>query len=75
MLERGGSISLEPGLIAARARGRHGGRRYKLPQKGLDLAVTMLADPRNHVDDICATVGISRAILYRYAMAAKAATA
>jgi DNA invertase Pin-like site-specific DNA recombinase len=51
------------GLKAARARGRHGGRRYKLPQKGKELAITMLADPKNRIDDICATVGISRATL------------
>jgi DNA invertase Pin-like site-specific DNA recombinase len=65
----------QAGLLAARARGRHGGRRYKLPQKGRDLAVAMLADPRNRVDDICETVGISRATLYRYAQAANAAKA
>ena len=63
----------QAGLLAARDRGRHGGRRYKLPQKGRDLAVTMLANPRNRVDDICETIGISRATLYRYAQAAKAA--
>ena len=63
------------GLKAARARGRNGGRRYKLPQKGRDLAVTMLADRTNRIDDICATVGISHATLYRYAKAAKGATA
>ena len=57
------------------ARGRNGGRRYKLPQKGRDLAVTILADPKNRIDDICETVGISRATLYRYAKAAKGATA
>jgi predicted DNA-binding transcriptional regulator AlpA len=34
----------------------------------------MLADPKNRNDDICATVGISRATLYRYAKAAKGAT-
>ena len=65
----------QAGLLAARARGRQGGRRYKLPQNGRDLAVTMLADPRHRVDDICETVGISRATLYRYAQAAKQATA
>jgi DNA invertase Pin-like site-specific DNA recombinase len=62
------------GLKAARARGRNGGRRYKLPGRGRDLAVTMLADPNNRIDDICATVGISRATLYRYAKAAKGTT-
>jgi DNA invertase Pin-like site-specific DNA recombinase len=64
----------QAGLTAARARGRHGGRRYKLSQKGKELAVTMLADPKNRIDEICATVGISRATLYRYAKAAKGAT-
>ena len=63
----------QAGLTAARARGRNGGRRYKLSQKGKALAVTMLANPNHRIDDICATVGISRATLYRYAKAAKGA--
>jgi DNA invertase Pin-like site-specific DNA recombinase len=62
------------GLNAARARGRHGGRPRKLSRKGVELAVTMLRDPKNRIDDICATVGISRATLYQYAEAAKGAT-
>jgi DNA invertase Pin-like site-specific DNA recombinase len=66
---------IQAGLTAARAHGRIGGRRYKLPQKGRDLAVTMLADLRNRVDDICETVDISRATLYRYAQAVKQAMA
>jgi DNA invertase Pin-like site-specific DNA recombinase len=65
----------QAGLTAARARGRHGGRPRKLSRKGAELAVTMLADPKNRIDDICAMVGISRATLYRYAKAAKGATA
>jgi DNA invertase Pin-like site-specific DNA recombinase len=65
----------QAGLKAARARGRHGGRPRKLSRKGVELAVTMLADPKNRIDDICETVGISRATLYRYAKAAKSATA
>jgi DNA invertase Pin-like site-specific DNA recombinase len=62
------------GLKAARARGRNGGRPRKLSRKGVELAVTMLGDPNNRIDDICAPVGISRATLYRYAKAAKGAT-
>jgi DNA invertase Pin-like site-specific DNA recombinase len=62
------------GLTAARARGRNGGRPRKLSRKGVELAVTMLRDPNNRIDDIRATVGISRATLYRYAKAAKGAT-
>jgi hypothetical protein len=30
------------------------------------MAVSMLRDLTNRVDDICATVGISRSTLYRY---------
>jgi DNA invertase Pin-like site-specific DNA recombinase len=65
----------QAGLTAARARGHSGGRPHKLSRKGVELAVTMLRDPNNRIDDICATVGISRATLYRYAKAAKGATA
>jgi DNA invertase Pin-like site-specific DNA recombinase len=61
------------GLNAARARGLNGGRPRKLSRKGVELAVTMLRDRNNRIDDICATVGISRATLYRYAKAAKGA--
>jgi DNA invertase Pin-like site-specific DNA recombinase len=62
------------GLKAARARGRNGGRPRKLSRKSAELALTMLGDPNNRIDDICATVGISRATLYRYAKTAKGAT-
>jgi DNA invertase Pin-like site-specific DNA recombinase len=61
-------------LNAARARGRNGGRPRQLSRKGVALAVTMLQDPTNRIDNMCATVGISRARLYRYAKAAKGAT-
>jgi hypothetical protein len=40
----------------------------------VELAVTTLADPNNRIDDMCATVGIWRATLYRYAKAAKGPT-
>jgi DNA invertase Pin-like site-specific DNA recombinase len=65
----------QAGLTAARARGRRGGRPRKLSRKGVELAVSMLQDPRNRISDICTTVGISRTTLYRYAKAAKGATA
>ena len=60
------------GLKAARARGRNDGRPRKLFRKGVELAVTMLRDPNNCIDDMCATVGISRATRYGYAKAARA---
>ncbi|MGI8554050.1 MAG: recombinase family protein, partial [Dehalococcoidia bacterium] len=57
------------GLTAARARGRQGGRpRNKAldnPRK-LQMAQRMYDDPANSVEDICRTLGISRATLYRY---------
>jgi DNA invertase Pin-like site-specific DNA recombinase len=55
------------GLAAARARGRTGGRPRKLKTNGkVALARNMFADKRNAIQDICATLGISRATLYRY---------
>jgi len=55
------------GLAAARARGRVGGRPRKLKTTGkVALARRMFADKSNSIQDICSTLGISRATLYRY---------
>ena len=55
------------GLAAARARGRLGGRPRKLADaKQLELARTLYAGGETDIDTICATLGISRATLYRY---------
>src|SRR5215217_1884849 len=55
------------GLTAARARGRLGGRPKKLADaKQLELARTLYAGGETDIDTICATLGISRATLYRY---------
>jgi DNA invertase Pin-like site-specific DNA recombinase len=51
-----------------------GSRPRELSRRGVELAVTMLGDPNNRIDDIWATVGISRATLYQYATAVKRAT-
>jgi len=53
------------GLTAARARGRVGGRPSLTPEKA-QLAQTLYNDKRNSVADICKTLRISRATLYRY---------
>jgi DNA invertase Pin-like site-specific DNA recombinase len=57
------------GLAAARARGRQGGRpkttALDTPRK-LQLAQKMYDDPENTIEEICRTMGISRATLYRY---------
>lgn len=54
------------GLAAARARGRLGGRPRKLAEpKQLELARTLYEGGQTDIDTICATLGISRATLYR----------
>jgi DNA invertase Pin-like site-specific DNA recombinase len=54
------------GLAAARARGRVGGRPRKLKTNGkVALARRMWASQSHSIPEICATLGISRATLYR----------
>jgi len=55
------------GLAAARARGRKGGRKKKLdsPQK-VAMAKSLYADKTHSIAEICSTLRISRATLYRY---------
>ena len=55
------------GLAAERARGRNGGRPKKLPSnEKVILAQRMHADKSISIREICSTLGISRATLYRY---------
>ena len=55
------------GLAAARARGRAGGRPKKLADpKQLALAQALYDGGQADVATICATLGVSRATLYRY---------
>jgi DNA invertase Pin-like site-specific DNA recombinase len=54
------------GLAAARARGRQGGRPKKLDIRKAEMAQQLYDDKSNTIDDICRTLGISRATLYRY---------
>ncbi len=54
------------GLTAARARGRLGGRPRILDAKQIALLLSLHKDQSNSVQDICKTLGISRATLYRY---------
>lgn len=61
------------GLAAARARGRRGGRPRKLKTNGkVTLAKRMFDDQSHSIPEICATLGISRATLYRYVKEATA---
>jgi DNA invertase Pin-like site-specific DNA recombinase len=54
------------GLRAARARGRKGGRPRAMTPEKVRLAGRLMSDPTLQVDEICATLGVSRATLYRY---------
>jgi DNA invertase Pin-like site-specific DNA recombinase len=62
------------GLAAARARGHHGGRRALQPgDPKVQLAYTMFVDHRWAIEELCATLGISRATCYRYVALARRA--
>ncbi len=55
------------GLSSARARGRLGGRPRLNPKAGkVTLARKLYADKSNSIAEICKTLHISRATLYRY---------
>src|SRR5438477_5476382 len=55
------------GLQAARARGRLGGRPKTLNNlKKVAMAQSLYDDKNNTIDEICKTLNISRATLYRY---------
>ncbi len=56
----------QAGLAAARARGRKGGRRKMMTAKQIEMAKSLRSDPKNTVQDICDTLGVSRSTLYRY---------
>ena len=59
------------GLAAARARGRKGGRRRVMDDKKVAMAVSLLQNPETSVGDVCQTLKVSRATLYRYLSAGK----
>ena len=54
------------GLAAARARGRQGGRPKKLDTpKKIAMAQSLYDEGKHSINDICQTLGVSRATLYR----------
>ena len=56
----------QAGLNAARARGRKGGRPKSLTPKKAQMAEALYKDKNNTIDEICKTLNVSRATLYRY---------
>lgn len=54
------------GLAAARARGRKGGRPYKMTPAKIRLAMASMGKPDTHVGDLCAELGVTRQTLYRH---------
>jgi len=56
----------QAGLLAARGRGRQGGRPKSLTHKKLGMAQELYNNKSNSIREICNTLNISRATLYRY---------
>ena len=54
------------GLASARSRGRLGGRPSIMNSKKLKMAISLYADGKTQVGEICETLGISRATFYRH---------
>ena len=54
------------GLQAARARGRHGGRPFKMTSAKLRLAQAAMGQPETKVGELCTELGITRQTLYRH---------
>lgn len=54
------------GIAAARARGRNGGRPYKMTAAKLRLAMAAMGKPETGVGDLCRELGVTRQTLYRH---------
>nr|WP_276593194.1 recombinase family protein [Sphingomonas sp. GC_Shp_3] len=54
------------GLAAARARGRTGGRPFKMTPAKLRLAQAAMGKPETKVAELCVELGITRQTLYRF---------
>src|SRR5216683_4730930 len=62
----------QAGLSAARARGRLGGRPKIMDEKKIAMAISLIKDRRHSIKDICRTLKVSKATLYRYVRPPKA---
>jgi DNA invertase Pin-like site-specific DNA recombinase len=54
------------GLASARRRGRMGGRPKAVSSRQIQIAKTMLQDPKTTIKEVCQTLQISKTTLYRY---------
>jgi DNA invertase Pin-like site-specific DNA recombinase len=54
------------GIAAARARGRNGGRPYKMTAAKVRLAQAAMGQPETKVVDLCVELGVTRQTLYRH---------
>jgi DNA invertase Pin-like site-specific DNA recombinase len=54
------------GMAAARARGRNGGRPYKMTAAKLRLAMAAMGQPETKVGELCQELGVTRQTLYRH---------
>ena len=54
------------GLASARARGRKGGRPFKMSAAKLRLAMASMGQPETKVGELCAEMNITRQTLYRH---------
>lgn len=54
------------GLSSARARGRKGGRPYKMTPAKVRLAMASMGQPGSKVGELCEELGITRQTLYRH---------
>ena len=54
------------GLVAARARGRLGGRPRKMDKAALTMAMAAMADPKSNAFEVAKRLGITTTTLYMY---------
>lgn len=54
------------GMVSARARGRKGGRPYKMTQAKLRLAMASLGQLETKIGPLCDELGVSKQTLYRH---------
>lgn len=54
------------GLASARARGRTGGRPFKMTAAKLRLAMAAMGQPETNVGELCTELAVSRQTLYRH---------